>query len=83
MYVVLLLLIFSPQLLQKDVIWLTAVCRLEDISLVVDELYSVARSSAYKARWMLLGMLSEMSLKKRLNSVGDKQLPCGTPVLVV
>ena len=50
MYVVLLLLIFSPQLLQKDVIWFTAVCRLEDISLVVDELYNIARSSAYKAR---------------------------------
>ena len=28
-------------------------------------------------------MLSEISLKKRLNSVGDKQLPCGTPVLAV
>ena len=27
-------------------------------------------------------MLSEISLKKRLNSVGDRQLPCGTPVLV-
>ena len=49
MYVVLLLLIFSPQLLQgRDLVYCGF--RLEDISLVVDELYNIARSSAHKAR---------------------------------
>ena len=64
-------------------IWFTAISKLEDMSLVDDELYSIARSSAYRARWILLGMLSEISMKKRLNRVGDRQLPCGTPVLVM
>ncbi len=41
------------------------------------------RSSAYSALWMCLGMWTEMSLKKMLKSVGERQLPCGTPVLVV
>jgi len=41
------------------------------------------RSSAYSALWILFVMWSEMSLKKMVNSVGERQLPCGTPVLIV
>ena len=41
------------------------------------------RSSAYSALWMFFEMWSEMSLKKMLNRVGERQLPCGTPVLIV
>ncbi len=35
------------------------------------------RSSAYSALWMFFVMWSEMSLKKMLNRVGERQLPCG------
>jgi len=41
------------------------------------------RSSAYRARWVLHGIKSEISLKKMLKSVGERQLPCDTPVFVV
>lgn len=77
------LLIFRPHLLQKLVIASMADWRFTVISLRLDERNRIPRSSAYSAFRIWGGMWAAMSLKKILNSVGERQLPCGTPVFVV
>ena len=41
------------------------------------------KSSANRARSVFDGITSEISLKKILKSVGDRELPCGTEVLIL